>query len=165
MLQILLFALVAGRLASPKGPKAQLSAAAATPEAEKHQAVLDYEVGEDEAAADPEQPVEQRDAAKTTKLETEISSERTWSNDDEQKADQASAAVLSAERKSTEEKKAKSQKYEKQAQTKQLDEAALDYQCGENAKAEDPEQPDVQRMDKHEDSLEAEVESERKFKA
>merc|ERR1719152_355339 len=130
MLQILLFALVAGRLASPKGPKAQLSAAAATPEAEKHQAVLDYEVGEDEAAADPEQPVEQRDAAKTQKLETEISSERTWSNNDEQKRAQA-------------------EKYEAQAQKKQLDEAALDYQFGENAKAEDPEQPDVQRMDKH----------------
>merc|ERR1719152_233225 len=99
MLQILLFALVAGRLASPKGPKAQLSASAATPEAEKHQAVLDYEVGEDETAADPEKPVEARDQAKTDKLESEIASERKWANGDEAEANKASPSVLSAERK------------------------------------------------------------------
>merc|ERR1719272_291007 len=167
MMQVLLFGLCAAslRLSSPK--EIQAAASAATPEAEKHQAVLDYEVGEDEAAADPEQPVEKRDAAKTESLETEISSERTWANKDEAEADKASPSVLAAERKHPESKQASSSQYEEQAQKKgtTVDEAALDYQFGENAKAQDPEQPDVSRMDKDEDSLEAEVESERKFHA
>ena len=76
MMQFLLFGLCASiRLSSPKELKA---ASAATPEAEKHQAVLDYEVGEDEAAADPEQPVDQRDAAKTDKLEVDAKIERKY---------------------------------------------------------------------------------------
>merc|ERR1719440_610952 len=153
-MRVLLLGLCAGIRLTPKTHATLLSAA--SPEAEKHQAVLDYEVGENENAADPEQPVHERDVAKTKNLESEISQERGWTNNDESSADQASPDVLKTEKKATVTKKQRAEQNEEKASKVDFNEAGLDYQFGENAKATDPEQPDVARMDKNEDSLEKE---------
>merc|ERR1719271_2389347 len=95
-------------------------------DAEKKQALLDYEFGENEKAQDPEQQAADQEATKTAQLEAKLKAQRSWEAPEEQKEDSVIHTVIEKEKSDTRAKVAKEQEVHAQAQekAKKVDEAS-----------------------------------------
>merc|ERR1719271_109767 len=67
-------------------------------DAEKKQALLDYEFGENEKAQDPEQQAADQEATKTAQLEAKLKAQRSWEAPEEQKEDSVIHTVIEKEK-------------------------------------------------------------------
>ena len=133
--------------------------------AAKDEAVIDYEAGEDENAADPAASAIKQDNSRDAQLTKELASERTWEDKDNSADNTAVKDVVALDKKDTSAKKESFKRTENTATQKAsaLDEAKLDAEFGESDSTADNEQTEVKVDEKKEDAIDAEVNSERKF--
>merc|ERR1719387_2611465 len=110
-------------------------------DAEKKQALLDYEFGENEKAQDPEQQAADDEAKKTAQLEAKLKAQRSWEAPEEKQEDSVIKSVIEQEKSNTLKKaqKEKEVKVEAMKKATKVDESALDAQFGEDEKSTDVE--------------------------
>merc|ERR1719316_770784 len=70
-------------------------------DAEKKQALLDYEFGENEKAQDPEQKSADDEATKTAQLEAKLKAQRSWEAPEEHQEDSVIHTVIEQEKTDT----------------------------------------------------------------
>merc|ERR1740127_231910 len=70
-------------------------------DAEKKQALLDYEFGENEKAQDPEQQSADDEATKTAQLEAKLKAQRSWEAPEEHQEDSVIHTVIEKEKSNT----------------------------------------------------------------
>ena len=134
-------------------------------DAEKKQAALDYEFGENEKAQDPEKMAADDEATKTAQLESKLKAQRTWEAPEEKQEDSVIHKVIDQEKADTLAKTKKEKEVQEAALTKakKVDEASLDAQFGENEKTADVEQEEIDHDLKRGKSLAEKVQSEHKW--
>merc|ERR1719389_663568 len=134
-------------------------------EAEKKQALLDYEFGENEKAQDPEKQSADDEATKTAQLEAKLKAQRSWEAPEEHQEDNVIHTVIEQEKSQTRAKTQKEKEVEVEAQkkAKKVDESALDAQFGEDEKTTDVEQEEIKRDLSRGKTLEEKVQQEHKW--